>query len=73
MVPSYIQAEMARQHTEALTIAARRSAESARFRRANRQPSRLSRSAGGRLMSVGARLAGRSDQRVVRGTQEVCC
>jgi hypothetical protein len=73
MVPSYIAEEMARQHTEALTIAARRAAESARFKRMNRQPSRFSRSIGGRLMSMGARLAGRNTSAVQRGTaQEIC-
>ena len=72
MVPSYMQEEMARLHTEALTIAARRGAESARFRRANRQPSWLSRSIGVRLMRAGARIAGHNDG-VVRGTAQEAC
>jgi len=73
MVPSYFAEEIARQHTEALTIAARRAAESARFKRANRQPSRLGRSGGASLMRFGARLAGRNTATVQRGTvQEIC-
>ena len=68
MVPSYFAEEMARQHTEALTIAARRAAESARFKRANRQPSSFSRSVGARLMRFGARLAGPNTSTVQRGT-----
>lgn len=68
MLSSFIQEEMAREHVRALSVAAQRAAESARFAKAHRQRSRFSRAVGLRLVRVGVRLAGARAAVVLRGT-----
>ena len=68
MLSSFIQEEMAREHVRALSIAAQRAAESARFAKAHKQRSRVSRAVGLRLVRVGVRLAGARAAVVLRGT-----
>lgn len=56
--PSFIQEEVAREHTRALEIAAQRAAESARYRRSQKSRSAFTRFLGLGLARVGLRLAG---------------
>jgi hypothetical protein len=66
---SFIQEEMAREHSRALTIAAQRAAESARYRRAIKDRSRLSEAVGVRIVRLGLRFTGGRAAVVLRGTR----
>ena len=53
---SFIEEEAAREHQRALENAAQRAAESARYRRSLREPSRLRKAIGTRMVRVGLRM-----------------
>ncbi len=66
---SFIQEEAARERNRALTVAAQRAAESARYRRAMKDRSRLSRAFGVRIVRLGLRFTGGRAAVVLRGTK----
>jgi hypothetical protein len=68
MQPSFRQEDLARAHTAALSIATQRAAESAQFKRDERQRHRVRRSVGLRLVRVGLRMAGETPPIAFRGT-----
>lgn len=67
---SFIQEEIAREHNRALVVATQRAAESARYRRANRKRSHLSKAIGVRIVRLGLRLTGGRAAVVLRGTRQ---
>jgi len=65
----FIQEELAREHNRALSIAAQRAAESARYRKAHKKRSRLSKAVGVRVVRFGLRFTGGRAAVVLRGTR----
>ena len=72
MWQSFIQEEMARQHSEALSIAAQRAAESARYRTAQRERSRVRVLLGTLLVRAGLRLTGERGSAEPAGELNAC-
>ena len=72
MLQSFIQEEMARQHSEALSIAAQRAAESARYRRAHGERSRLRVLLGTLRVQAGLRLTGEPGSAQPAGELNAC-
>jgi hypothetical protein len=69
MLQPFMQEEIARQHNRALSIAAQRAAESARYRRELRKKSRLSHALGVRIVRIGLRFTGGRAAVVLKGTR----